>query len=167
MNVEIKQGHTHLFVVKCFDREGRLKWVEVVNNLVTNEGLNDILNVYYEGAAAPTAFYVGLTNASPTFAAGDTMASHAGWTENTNYSESGRPACSFGAVSGQQVSNSGNPATFSINATTTIGGAFLTTNATKGGTAGKLIGGAAFSANRSLANGDTLQVTVTASASSA
>jgi len=161
-----RSGHTHVFVAECRDAEGRLKWREEVHNLVTNEGLNDLLNVYYKGAAAPGAFYIGLTNASPNFAATDTMSSHAGWTENTSYSETTRPQCNFGSVSGQSVSNSASPATFSISANTTIGGAFLTTNNTKGGTSGRLIGGAAFSANRSLQSGDTLTITVTASASS-
>jgi len=162
----MKSGHTHVFLVECRDAEGRLKWQECVPNLVTNEGLNDLLNVYYKGATAPSGFFIGLTNASPTFAPGDTMSSHPGWTENTNYSQTSRPACSFGTVSNQSVSNSASPATFTISAATTIGGAFLTTNNTKGGTSGKLIGGAAFSTNRSLVANDTLTITVTASASS-
>ena len=157
----------HRYRIECYDRQGRLKWVEELDNLVVNEALDDILNVYYKGTAAPTAFYVGLTDANPTFAAGDTMAAHAGWTENTSYSETARPACTFGAVANQSVDNSASPATFSISAATTIGGAFLTTDATKGGTLGKLIGGVAFTNARGLAAGDTLNVTVTASMSSA
>jgi len=157
---------SHRFRIECYDAEGRLKWVEELDNIVVNEALDDMLSVYYKGTAAPSAFHVGLTNANPSFSATDTMSSHAGWTENTSYSETSRPACNFGSVSNQSVSNSGSPAVFTINANTTVGGAFLTTNATKGGTAGKLIGGVAFSTNRTLAANDTLQVTVTASMSS-
>jgi len=49
---------------------------------------------------------------------------------------------------------------FTINGTTTVGGAFLTSNNTKGGTTGTLFSASDFTApgDRSVVNGDTLNV---------
>jgi hypothetical protein len=64
------------------------------------------------------------------------------------------------------VNNSASKARFTVNANgTVIGGAFVATNSTKGGTSGTLYGGGAFSAgNKTIDNGDTLDVTITLSA---
>lgn len=158
---------THRYLVEAFDRDGNLLWTEEFDNIVVNSGLADIVDKYYRGNAYTAAHYVGLTDGTPTFAADDTMASHAGWTEVTAYSEGTREAYTPGAVSGTSVDNSASVAEFTINASTTVGGAFLTTDSTKGGTTGTLIGGGAFSTDRSLGSGDTLRVTITASAASA
>ncbi len=159
-------GHSHHFKVECFDKFGKLKWTEEFENLVVDVGLDEVLDKFYKGSTYTASHFVGLTDGTPTIAAGDTMASHAGWTEPTGYSEAVRQTYTPGAVSSQSVDNSASKAVFSINATITVGGAFLTTNNTKGGTTGILIGVGAFAADRSLANGDTLNVTVTATASS-
>jgi hypothetical protein len=94
------------------------------------------------------------------------MASHAGWTEVTAYSQSTRPACSFGSPTSADpsvITNSGSPATYSINGTTVVGGAFLTSDNTKGGTTGILFSAADFGSpgDRSVVSGDTLTVTYT------
>lgn len=147
---------------ECYGADGKLKWTDDYQNLVVNTGLNDILDKYFKGSSYTAAHYVGLTDGTPTAAAGDTMSSHAGWTEVTDYSESVRQTVTWGTVSSQSVSNSASKATFSINATVTVGGAFLTTNSTKGGTTGTLISVGAFSGgDKSLTSGDTLNVTVT------
>lgn len=167
MNEVVKTKHQHIFHVRCFDKDGKLKWEDTIENTVVNVGLDDILDKYYKGTSYTAAHYVGLTDGTPTFAAGDTMASHSGWAEVTAYSEASRPQFQPGTVSGQSVDNSANKASYSINASATIGGAFLTTDNTKGGTAGTLVGGGAFSGgDKSLSSGDTLEVTVTATAQS-
>jgi hypothetical protein len=56
---------------------------------------------------------------------------------------------------------------FTINGTTTIGGAFMVTVSTKGGSTGILYGGAAFAADRSVISGDTLNITITCTAAAA
>jgi hypothetical protein len=93
------------------------------------------------------------------------MASHGGWAESTAYSESVRQTLTLGTPSAGSVSNTASKATFTINATATIGGAFMASNSTKSGTTGTLYGGGAFSANRSLFSSDVLTVTVTLTAS--
>jgi hypothetical protein len=61
------------------------------------------------------------------------------------------------------ASNSASPASYTINATATVGGAFLISNNTKGGTTGVLFSASDFSApgDRVVASGDTLNVTYT------
>ena len=154
-----------LFRVECYDKAGDLKWEDTIKNLVVNEGLDDSLDEYFKGSTYTAAHYVGLTDGTPIVAAGDTMASHAGWSEVTAYDETPRQTATWGTVSGQSISNSANKATFTISANgTVIGGAFLTTNSTKGGSTGKLYGGGAFTAgNKTIDDNDILYVTVTAS----
>lgn len=148
---------------ECRDKDGNLKWVEEFENLVTTAGLNDAVSQYFKGSAYTAAFYVGLTSATPTVAAGDTMSSHSGWTEVTAYSESVRQTLTLGSVSGGSANNSASKARFTINANgTSFGGGFLTTNSTKGGTTGTLYGVGAFTGgDKTLSNGDTVDVTVT------
>jgi hypothetical protein len=163
-----KVGIKNTYLFEAFDKDGNKKWEETIDNLVTNEGLNDVLDKYLKGSAYTASFFVGLTDSTPTPAAGDTMASHAGWAEVTAYTEGTREALTLGTVSGQSVDNSASKASFSINAdTTVIGGGFVTTNSTKGGSTGTLYSVAAFTAaDKSLDNGDTLNVTVTATSAS-
>jgi hypothetical protein len=94
------------------------------------------------------------------------MASHAGWTEVTAYSQATRPQAVFAAATTADpsvITNSASVAVFSINGTTTVGGAFLTSNNTKGGTTGILFSASDFTSpgDRAVVNGDTLNVTYT------
>lgn len=157
-----------VFTVQCHDKDGNLKWEAQKHNLVVNQGLQDMNAQYFKGSSYTAAWYIGLygSGASNTPAAGDTMASHAGWTEVTSYSQSTRPAATFGTATTANPSvqtNSASAATFSINATTTVGGAFLTSDNTKGGTTGILFSAADFASpgDRSVVSGDTLSVTYT------
>ncbi len=152
--------------VECFDKNGNLKWQENIENLTVNVGLNDLLNQYFKGSAYTAAFFVGLKGTGTALAA-DTMASHSSWTESAAYSQSTRPALTLGTVASQSVDNSGAKAVFSINGTATIAGAFVTTNSTISGTTGTLYGVADFSVSRGVANGDTVNVTVTLTAQTA
>ena len=159
-----------VYKIQCHDAQGNLKWEDVAPNLVVNVGLQDMNAKYFTGSAYTAAWYIGLygSGATNSPAAGDTMSSHAGWTEVVAYSQATRPACTFGTPTTANPSvatNSASPATFSINATTTVGGAFLTSNNTKSGTTGTLYSAADFSApgDRAVTNGDTLSVTYTIS----
>lgn len=155
-----------VFEIECFGLNGNLLWREKVKNLVVNVGLDDVLDKYFKGSGYTAAHYIGLTDGTPSFAADDTMASHAGWSEMTIYSETSRPQAVWGTVSGQSVDNSANKAVFSITGSGTIGGLFLCTDDTKGGTSGTLYGGGAFTGgDKPVADGYTLHVQATASAS--
>lgn len=164
--MDIQKKLENYYEIECRDKNGNLKWVEKITNLVTTEGLNDSLDKHLKGSNYSAAWYLGLTGASPVFAAGDTMASHAGWTEVTAYSESTRPALVFGSVAAGSVDNSASKASYTVNADNTqIGGAFTVSNNGKGGISGILYGGGAFAGgNKTLSNGDTLNVTITCTA---
>lgn len=158
-------GLKSMYEVACIGPDGETKWAETVTNLVVNTGLDDALDKYFKGSAYTASHFVGLTDGAPTIAAGDTMATHAGWVEVTAYTEGTRQALTLGTVSAQSVDNSASKASFSIGTdNTTVGGAFIATDNTKGGATGTLYGAAAFSAGNKLAdNGDTINVTVTLS----
>ena len=157
-----------VYTMQCLDADGNLKWEARCPNLVVNEGLQDMNAQYFKGSAYTAAWYIGLYGAaaSNSPAAGDTMASHAGWTEIVPYSNATRPAATFGTATTANPSvqtNSASPASFTINATATVGGAFLTSNSTKSGTTGVLFSASDFTApgDRSVASADTLNVTYT------
>jgi len=157
-----------VFTVTCFDKDGNLKWEAKAPNLVVNVGLQDMNDKYFKGSGYTAAWYIGLYGSGATNdpAAGDTMSSHAGWTEVTAYSQSTRPAATFGTATTADpsvIDNSGSVAVFSMNGTTTVGGAFLTSDNTKNGTSGTLFSAADFESpgDRSVVNGDTINVTYT------
>ena len=154
-----------VFTVQCYDKDGNLKWEDKSPNLVVNVGLQDMNTKYFTGSGYFAAWYIGLYGAGSTNnpAAGDTAASHAGWTEVVAYSQATRPQATFGTATTADpsvISNSGSPAAFSINGTTTVGGAFLISNSTKSGTTGILFSASDFTGgDRSVVSGDTLNVT--------
>ena len=163
---------TGKYVVECYDKDKNLKWVAESKNLVVNVGLQYMAGVALTSTAQITSWYVGLygAGASNTPAAGDTMSSHAGWTEDTTYSNATRVAATFAAATNANpsvVTNSASKAQFDINGTTTIGGAFLTSGSAKGGTTGTLFSAADFASpgDRSVVSGDILLVTYTFSLS--
>ena len=159
---------TGVYRVECHDKDGNLKWEAQSKNLVVNVGLAYMAGTALTSVAQITTWYVGLYGAASSNnpAAGDTMASHAGWTEDTTYSNGTRVAATFVTATTANpsvVTNSASPAVFNINGTTTIGGAFLTSGSVKGGTTGTLFSAADFGSpgDRSVVNSDTLSVTYT------
>ena len=159
---------TGLFEIKCHDKDGNLKWEAQSKNLVVNVGLQYMAGSALTSVTQITSWFIGLygAGASNTPAAGDTMSSHAGWTEVVAYSNATRVAATFATATTANpsvVTNSASPATFNINGTTTVGGAFLTSGSAKSGTTGTLFSAADFGApgDRSVVNSDTLSVTYT------
>jgi hypothetical protein len=164
---------TGRFVIECYDKDGKLKWVDDSKNLVVNVGLQYMAGTALDGSTARiTSWYLGLYGAASSNnpAAGDTMSSHAGWTEVTDYTEATRPAATFVAATTANpsvVTNSASKAQFTMNATVTVGGAFLTSNNTKGGTSGTLFSAKDFNSpgDRAVVSGDVVLVTYTFSLS--
>lgn len=157
-----------VYRVECRDKDGNLKWTAESSNLVVNVGLQDMNTKYFTGSSYTAAWYLGLygSAASNNPAASDTASSHGGWTEITPYSNATRPACTFGSATTADpsvISNTLSPAQFNINATATVGGAFLISNSTKGGSTGTLFSASDFQSpgDRSVTSGDTLNVTYT------
>jgi hypothetical protein len=127
-------------------------------NLVTTVGKTDIIDKYLKASGYTAAWYLGLAGAGSKVV-GDTLASHAGWTELTPYSGN-RPAITWGTTSGG--SNTATAVSISITGTATVAGAFVCSVNT--GTSGTLYSVGDFAASRGVANGDTLNVTPTLSA---
>lgn len=151
----------HHYQVVCRDRDGRLVWAEEFDNLVVTEGRNKYIDATLNGGLPSPAWYVGLKG-SGTAVAGDTLASHSGWSELTPYFGD-RPAFTPGDVANGAVDNSGSRAAFEINAYTTVYGAFMVSAAS--GTSGTLLGAGDFAAPQVVLKGYTLYVTVTCSLS--
>jgi hypothetical protein len=147
-------GH---YEVECLDADGNVKWVESFDNTFVNEGLDHILDVVFSDGSQDTTHYVGLKG-SGAVAAGDTLASQGSWSEFDSYTGD-RKAWTEAGVSSQSITNSASPAAFSISGSGTVAGAFLCNAAS--GTSGKLYSAADFTASRTVASGDTLNVTYT------
>jgi hypothetical protein len=152
-----------VFTVQCHDKDGNLKWELAQPNLVVNEGLEYVNNTFFTGSGYTAGWYMGLIyGTSPTIAAGDTLASHAGWTEipvSTGYSGN-RKALTFGAsTEADPAVISTSAATFSMLGTYVVSGAFVCMVAS--GTSGVLFSASEFDApgDRSVVSGDTLNVT--------
>jgi hypothetical protein len=154
-----------VFHFKCYDKNGNLKWEDTAKNLVVNTGLQDMNAKYFTGSTYTAAWYIGLVDDSgfSAYAAGDTLASHAGWTETTAYSGGNRATASFGTATTADpsvINNSGSPGAFSITGTVTVRGAFLCNVQSNSSTSGLLFSVSNFTGgNRSVVNGDTLNVT--------
>jgi len=145
-------------------RDGKVINEFDVPNGIVDVGLNHILETEFHAGAQITTWYIGLVDNAgfSAFANADTMASHAGWAESSAYMEANRPTWTAGAAASRQITNA-TTVDFSINATVTIKGLFITSNNTKGGSTGTLWSTAAFGSTVSLNNGDTLKVTYTLS----
>jgi hypothetical protein len=159
-----------VFIFEAYDKDGNLKWRDEAKNLTTNVGRQDMNTQYFTGSGYTAAWYIGLVNNSPTpsYAVTDTMASHAGWVETTSYSGTDRATADFGtatsadpSVIANTVASGGTVAVFSITGTVTIDGAFLTETQDNSTNTGILFSVAAFESpgDRSVVNGDTLNVT--------
>jgi len=162
-------GAGGVFTVTCVGADGVEKWSDTFHNLVVNEGLQDMNSKYFQASGYTAAWYLGLVEgpgSGTTYAAGDTLASHAGWTElvpGTDYTGN-RKAVTFGTATTADpsvISNSASPSSFAmlVNATV-VAGAFLCTVAS--GTSGILFSAGDFTGgDKTVDNGDTLNVTYT------
>lgn len=133
-----------------------------MNNGITNIGRNSVLDVYFRNQTQLPNWYVGLIQDGgyTGLAAGDTMASHAGWTEFTGYDEATRVAWSPGAASSQSITNA-TAMTFTINTGDTLKGIFVNSVSTKSGTTGTLWSTALFSSDPVVESSDQFKLTYT------
>lgn len=155
------------YVVEHYNKDGEFLGKYDVLNDIVNQGKNDLFDIMFNDGTqvANSAWVISLISLAgySALSNADTMASHAGWTEFTDYTQSTRVAWGSDAAASQSVSNS-SPATFDINASGTVKGIFVCTQNTKGGTSGRLWSTALFSADVPVSNGDQLRVTYTVSA---
>jgi hypothetical protein len=175
-------GIEGVYHVECRDAAGNLKWEESFPNLVNAVGKELMLDTLLKGSAYTVVGpYLGLiSGSSPTFAASDTMTSHAGWTEFTNYTVGGS-AVRGTAVFASATSTGTTPSNVTTSAATaivytitgaggTVGGCFLVTgtgaSSTQSNTSGTLYSAGAFTTAKITTAGDTVSVTYSTTATS-
>ncbi len=159
----------NIYTVRCHRSKDDMTvlWEETVENLNVTQGLNDILTKYFTGSGYTATWYVGLiNNASFTaLAATDTAAQIGGtngWIEDTAYTASVRQTLTLGSASAGSISNTSSPASFTMNASGTLNGAFVVSADT--GTGGVLYGEASFSSTQPYSSGNVITVTITLTA---
>lgn len=140
-------------------------WKREDPNVVTNVGRNDILDKYWRGSSYTQTVVMGLCGTG-TKAAGDTQASHAGWSEvggaNAPTYTGDRKAVTMGAASSQ--ASVSPQQTFAITSSGTVAGLFMNNggSATKDNTTGVLVSAVNFTGgDEAVNNGDSLLVTYT------
>lgn len=145
------------------DPKGVIQHRELVSNTVVNAGRTYIASASLANGTKIGTWYVGLMGTTPSINVLDTMASHAGWVEVTDYSEATRPSWVHGGtVTSFKVTNVLSKARFTSTLDgNVIGGAFLTSASDKGGATGTLVSGAAFSTgDKQLNTFGTLDITI-------
>lgn len=151
-------------------RKGDFLGEVATSNVVVNEGLDYILDVAFSGASQLSSWYVSIFEGNVTPDGTYTAANYASnATELTGkYDEATRPAWTEAGVSSQNITNSASKASFGINSdSTTIYGAGLHSDNTKGGTTGTLAAAGRFSSSRSADSGDDVLVTYSLTAQDA
>ena len=158
-----------IYHVECRDKDGNLKWEDVIHNLVTTVGKNHMFDNYLAGSAyTVTGPFMGLISSVSysAIAAGDTMASHAGWTEagitNAPTYSGGRKTAAWAAASGGSKALSA-ALSFTMTGAGTVKGCFIVLGSgavsTVDNTSGTLFSAGLFSGgDKIVANTDVINV---------
>lgn len=152
---------------ECF-RGDKLVWSDRIHNVVTDEGINSVLNVYFHAATQITQWYVTIFEDNYTPLVTNVYATP-GFTETTAYSEGTRPTFDEAAASSKSLTNTASKATFTFSEAKTIYGGALVGGGSAPGTKGNTNGGgtlfcsAKFAAAKPVVTNDVLKVTVTIS----
>lgn len=118
--------------------QGRILCAGKEPNGVITATIDDLFDVYFSNGSPQAAWYLGVISNTgfTSLEADDTMASHGGWTEATNYSGS-RPAWapedSAGGLKKNAVARE-----FPITTEEALRGMFVVSDNTKGGSSGTL-----------------------------
>jgi hypothetical protein len=184
-NVTIPEGMgvDGFYKVECRDASGNLKWEEEFPNLVVAVGKQLMLDTLLRTSGTYTTVgpFLGLTNATLTPAATDTMTTLVGGgKEFTNYTVGGS-AVRGTAVFAASTSTGSTPSNVTTSAATaitytitgaggTVYGCFLVTGtgavSTQSSTAGTLYSEGNFSTAKATTAGDTVSVTYSTTATS-
>jgi hypothetical protein len=164
------------YEVWCVGPDGVEKWRDTIDNVVTTVGKNLALDTYLAGSAyTVTGPYMGLiSNVSwSAVAAGDTMASHAGWTEAGNanaptYTAPRKTAAWNAASGGSKALSAALSFSITSGSNVIIKGCFIVYGAgavsTIDNTSGTLYSAGTFSGgDKTVSNGDTINVSYSTS----
>ena len=181
MNGLIERGHVgFIWNTKHYrrtDRLGRMRGImpaefhgreyaliddDSVHNIMCTEGLNYLLDAAIRAQTQITPWYVAIFEGNYTPVLGDTAATIvASATESTAYTEAVRQTYTLVAAAAGVLTNAAAPAVFTMNATKTIYGGFITGASAKSATTSKLISAAKFSSSKAVESTDVLSITGT------
>lgn len=147
-------------------RDGKIIDVWEDFNVVTDEGLNYLLNAGVTGGSQILTWYVSIFESNYTPVGTETGATLSGLlTECTSYDEATRPEFDCITAVAQTTHNTASRATFTISATKTVYGAVLSSGNTKGVYTGStVLALAKFGTARSVVDNDILLVSYTLNA---
>lgn len=142
------------------------------HNTFTTEGMARLLNIVFRAQTTEAAIYCGIFKNNVTPAVGDTAAAKLGAAgtygecQDADYDSpaTNKPAYTIASTSTASCTNAASAASFTMNASITIYGAFLSTAAAKTATTGTLFCAKAFSSSRAVIADDVLAVTYVISA---
>lgn len=149
-----------IYTVELYDKFGNLKSTETVENLIPTVMLNYFLDTAFKGGSAFSTWYLSLYTANRTPVAADTMTTlMADCVEDTVYTVTGgaRKTIAFASVADAELTVSSEN-TFEFASASTIRGAFITTNPTRGNNSGLLGSAVLFQTAKTPAAGETLRV---------
>ena len=152
-----------VYTVEHRNAAGRLvEPVEIVKNLIPDDGIEYMLNVAYRATpAAYSSWYLGLYTASRTPVAADTMTTLlADCVESAAYGSASRDAVTFPAAASGALTTAAAPNEFTFASAATITGGLLTTGATIGNSSGLLVSAVLFTSPKVMEIGDTLKVPI-------
>jgi len=160
-----------IFDIEVKDKLGNLISSSRAENIITDQGLNHILNIELCGSTQIATWYLVMFEDNYTPVAGDTYAvPH--YTEFIAFDEATRPAY-VETLGSKQVTNSASKGVFTANATKTLYGAALVGGGTdptvKGNTAGggTLLCAGKFAANQPVVDDNVVNLTYTVTAADA
>lgn len=154
---KIQAGFT--FLVETI-KDGIVVDREEVHNIMPYEGMNHMLNTMLKSGAQVAQWYIGLYEGAYTPILADTMATFPGTaTESSAYDEAIRQNYTPGTVTNGAVDNAAAPAEFTMNATKTIYGMFISSAPTIGATSGTLVSAVRFATAKSVQDDTVLRVT--------
>lgn len=142
-------------------KDGEVVDVSYEHNILPQQSVDHIASLIRGGGATPiSSWYVGLfeSNYVPdsSVTAADLQTTVG---ESTAYDETDRQPWTNTYDGVGFIGNASNVAEFTMNSSKTIYGAFIVSNATKGGTAGILLSLARFSTAKVVESGTTLRIT--------
>lgn len=177
-NNEASQLHGKYFA-QCFDKNGKLKWEDSIDNVITDVGANQLLDSAF-GSGPVAGPFLGLISSvgyTSVPVVGHTMSSHGTWNEagnGVNYpnwstpASNARASVSFASASGRAKAITAAAAFVIATNGGTVKGCFLVFGsgaaATNGSTAGVLYSAGIFAAGDKVVGlGDTLNISYSTS----
>ena len=158
MEEKYRVGFTYTF--EHIDSDGRIISVETFENLMPGPALDYMLSVAFKGGSAYTTWYLGVYGANRVPLATDTMTTLlADCVEDTVYTVVGgaRQVVTLSTPSQGVMTNTASPNILAFPSASTVRGAFLTTNVTRGSNSGLLVSAALSAAPKVMEAGSELK----------